>query len=384
MATNVRRQRGLDAIKPYVPGKPIEEVQREYGLTNVLKLASNENPLGPSPRVLEALQAALPMLNFYPDPSAYALCHALARRWNVNPDQVRVGNGADGVIREICVSYLDDGDEVIVSQASFPVYDISVGAMRGRLVKTPMRDYRLDLDAMAAAVGPRTKLIFVCNPNNPTGTMVTAGELDVFLARVPDHVLVVVDEAYYEFVDDPAYPDTLRYVREGMSNLMVLRTFSKSHGIAGLRLGYAIACADLLAPMRACAESFPVNRLALVAGEAALEDTAFLRQSVEVNRVGREYLYCEFARLGLNYLHSQGNFVLVHIGPDAGAVVEGLLRQGLIVRPCAGYDMPEWVRVTVGAPAHNERLVRALEKVLAALQADLAGAAGYSVGRLGK
>ena len=294
----IKPQRGLAAIKPYTPGKPIEEVQREYGLTDVIKLASNENPLGPSPKVVAALQAALLGLNFYPDAQAYALTRGIAARHGVAPDMVRVGNGADGLIRELCVSYLNDDDEVLTSTASFPVYDISTAVMRARMVKTPLKELRFDLDAIAEAITDRTKLIFLCNPNNPTGNIVTADEVAAFMPRVPDHVIVVFDEAYYEFVDSPDYPDSLAYVKSGLyPNAVVLRTFSKAYGIAGIRLGYGIAQPTLLAPLRASTESFPVNRLAQIAGLAALEDDEFMALTIAVNAAGREYLYREFDRL---------------------------------------------------------------------------------------
>ncbi|MBM4460639.1 MAG: histidinol-phosphate transaminase, partial [Chloroflexi bacterium] len=375
MPTAVRRQRGLDALRPYTPGKPIEEVQREYGISDVVKLASNENPLGPSPKVMAALQAALPQMHLYPDAQGYALRQALARHHDVRPDQVRIGNGADGLIRELCAAFLEDGDEVVVSRSSFPVYDISSAVMRGRLVKTPLRDYRLDLTAMAQAITPAAKLVFIANPNNPTGTINTAAEVEAFMAQAADHALVVFDEAYYEFVDSADYPDTLRYVREGRPNVIVLRTFSKSHGIAGLRLGYGIANPEVLAPLMACSESFPVNRLAQIAGIAALEDREFLEQTIAANRAGREYLYRMCDRLYLFYLPSHGNFVLVHIGPAAQTVFELLLRQGIIVRTCVAYDLPEFLRISVGTAEQNERLARGLE---AALRTARSGCCGRS------
>ncbi len=360
----IHQQRGLAAIKPYVPGKPIEEVQREYGLTDIVKLASNENPLGPSPKVVAALQAALPELNFYPDAQAYALCRAIAARYCVAPDMVRVGNGADGLIRELCVSYLADDDEVLTSVSSFPVYDISAAVMRGRLVKTPLRDLRFDLEAIAAAITGRTRLIFLCNPNNPTGTIVTSDEVAAFMRRVPDSAIVVFDEAYHEFVDAPEYGEGLAYVKGGRRNVIVLRTFSKAYGIAGIRLGYGIAHPDLLAPLRASTESFPVNRLAQVAGLAALEDDAFMARTVAVNAAGRAQLYREFDRLGLPYAPSHTNFILVHIGPEAKTVYQELLKRGVIVRPCTGYDLPEHLRVSIGTEAQNARFIAALEAVL--------------------
>lgn len=363
----VKPQRGLSAIRPYVPGKPIEEVQREYGLTDIIKLASNENPIGASPVVVQALMEALPQLNVYPDAQAYRLRHALGAHHGVDPEMIRVGNGADGVIRELCVSYLNDDDEMLTSCSSFPVYDISAAVMRARLVKTGLTpELRFDLRAMADAITPRTRLIFVCNPNNPTGSIVTAAEVERFIARVPDTAIVVFDEAYYEFVDDPDYPDTLPYILEGRKNVCILRTFSKAYGIAGIRVGYAIASAELLAPMRSCAESFPVNLLAQIAGEAALKDGEFLRRTVKVNAEGREFLYRQFDRLGIPYVRSQTNFLLARLGPEAKQVYTELLKRGIIVRPCTGYDLPEYLRITVGDQSQNERLVATLESILQA------------------
>lgn len=366
----VRPQRGLGEIRPYVPGKPIEEVQREYGLSDVVKMASNENPLGPSPRAVAALAKVLPRLNLYPDGESYELRQALARHLGVEPEQVGVGNGADGVIMQVCLAYLDEGDEVVVSRSSFPIYDIYTHVMRARLVKVPLREYRLDLEGMAEAVSGRTKLVFVCNPNNPTGTMVTGEEIEQFLTRVPDEVLVVFDEAYYEFVDSEEAPDTLAYVRQGRKNVLVVRTFSKIYGLAGIRLGYAVADAQTLEPLMQVKEPFAVNLMAQAAGVAALEDREFVAATVAANREGRQFLYEAFERLGLFYVPSQTNFVLVQVGLQAAAVVEGLLAQGVIVRPCGGYDLPEFIRITVGSPQQNARLVQALGEVLTALNTD--------------
>lgn len=366
MTSLVKPQSGLDDISTYVPGKPVEEVQRELGLADVIKLASNENPQAPAPKAVAAIQAAVAKLNFYPDGASHELRRALAAHLGVRPDQVAVGNGADGLIMETCMAYLEDGDEVIVSRSSFPVYDVYASAMRARVVKTPLRDYGLDLQAMAAAVKPRTKLIFVCNPNNPTGTLVTATEVEAFVQAVPDDVLVVFDEAYYEFVDSPDYPQSLRYVHDGRANVMVLRTYSKVYGLAGIRLGYAIADPEVFAPLHKIREPFAVNSLAQVAGVAALQDTEYLQRSVAANAAGREYLYREFGRLGLSFVRSHTNFVLLSIGSQAADVARRLLAAGVIVRPCGGYELPECLRITVGDPAQNARLIEALK---AALQA---------------
>jgi histidinol-phosphate aminotransferase len=368
--TPIRPQRGLDPIKAYVPGKPIEEVQREYGLQDVIKLASNENPMEPPPKTLAALKDALRRLNSYPDGQSYYLRQALAARLGVNSEQVTVGNGVDGIIMQTCLAYLDDTSEVIVSQSSFPVYDIYTHVMRAKLIKTPARNYGLDLDAMAGAINERTKIIFVCNPNNPTGTMNTAAEVEALMAKVPDHVLVVFDEAYFEFVDSPNYPDTLRYIREGRKNILIMRTYSKIFALAGIRLGYGIADPEILAPMSKIKEPFAVNLLAQVAGIAALEDDAYRQASVAANHAGRLFLYRECERLGLFYVKSHANFVLVRVGPQAGRIFQHLLEKGVIVRPCNGYDLPEFVRITVGNPAQNARLIETLETVLRTLGAS--------------
>jgi histidinol-phosphate aminotransferase len=367
MSTRVQPQRGLDAIQPYVPGKPIEEVQREYDLDDVIKLASNENPLGPSPQAVRAIRDALPRLNVYPDSQSYSLRHAIAQRFGISADHVVVGNGADGVILQTCMAYLDDQSEVVVSRSSFPVYDRFTHAMRASLIKTPLRDYRLDLEAMADAITQRTKLIFVCNPNNPTGTIVTADEVDAFMGRVPDHVLVIFDEAYYELVDSDVYPETLTYLRDGRRNVMVMRTFSKVYGIAGVRLGYAFAAPEVLAPLNQVKEPFAVNLPAQAAGIAALEDQAFLERSVAANHAGRLALYQQFDRLGLPYIESHANFILVEFGPDALTIQERLLKRGVIVRGCVSYDLCDFLRITVGNETQNARLTAALEGILLTL-----------------
>jgi len=362
--THVRQQRGLNAIKAYVPGKPIDEVQREYGLKNVIKLASNENPLGPSPKALAVMKESLSRVNSYPDAQNHNLLKALAEHLGIRPEQLTVGNGADGLIMQTCLAYLDEQSEVIVSQSSFPVYDIYTHVMRAALVKIPLRNFGLDLEAMLQAISDKTKLIFVCNPNNPTGTIITAAKVEAFMNRVPKHMLVIFDEAYYELVDSPDYPDSLRYIRDGCTNIMIMRTFSKIYGLAGIRLGYAIAQPEILAPLNKVKEPFSVNLLAQAAGVAALEDQAFLEKTVASNHAGRIYLYGEFERLGLPYINSHTNFVLVRIGPQATVVQEMLLNKGVIVRPCTGYDLPLFLRITVGSQTQNVRFIEALESTL--------------------
>jgi histidinol-phosphate aminotransferase len=364
MTGQPEHQPGLDNLSPYVPGTPIEEVQRKYGLEDVIKLASNENPLGPSPRAIEAIKEALPRLNMYPDGQSYYLRQAIAEHLGFEMEQVSVGNGADGIIMQTCMAYLDEESEVIVSRSSFPVYDIYTHVMRARLTKIPMRDFRLDLEAMGAAIGEETKLVVICNPNNPTGTIVTADEVEAFMAQVPDHVLVIFDEAYYELVASDEYPDTLQYLRAGRDNVMTVRTYSKVYGIAGVRLGYAIGMPDLIASLNRVKEPFAVNLLAQAAGIAALEDEEFLQKSVAANHEGRIYLYHEFDRLGLPYLESHANFVLVDFGEQALEIQQQLMERGVIVRPCTAYDLHEFLRITVGTPVQNARLIETLEDLL--------------------
>ena len=364
MKIRVAPQPGLDSIPPYKPGRSIEEIQRQYGVQDVIKLASNENPLGASPKALVVLVQSFSRVNLYPDGQCFNLRNALAQKLDVKPEQIIVGNGEDGLILETCMAFLDENSEVIVSKSSFPVYDIYSCAMRARMVKTPLKNNGLDLEAMAGAITGQTRLIFVCNPNNPTGTIVSAAEVTRFIERVPDDVLVIFDEAYLEYVDDPHFPDSLKYVREGRENVVVMRTFSKIYGLAGLRLGYAIGAPATLAHLYCVKEPFSVNMLAQIAGEAALGDDEFLERTLVVNRSGRDYLYKEFDRLYLSYLKTQANFILVDLGPRASEIVEKLMQKGVIIRPCVAYDLPAFARISIGSAEQNQRLIKTLEEVI--------------------
>jgi len=365
MTTHPRPQRGLDELRPYVPGKPIEDVKREYGLTDVIKMASNENPLGSSPKAVEAIMKAATGLNIYPDGASYDLRTALAQHFNVDFAQIAVGNGADDLILQLSMAYLADDDEVVTSRSSFAMYDVYAQAMRAKMIKTPLADgYCIDLNAMAEAISDRTRLVFVCNPNNPTGTMSTAAQIDAFLDRVPDHVLCVLDEAYNELVESTEYPDSLRYVREGRPNVIVLRTFSKVYGLAGIRLGYGFAHPDVVNTLNKIKPAFSVNLLAQAAGIAALEDTEFLQQTVDTNRAGRHQLIDGCHHLGLEVAESHTNFILVQVGSDAPAIQQRLLENGVIVRPCTGYDLPDFLRVSIGTEAENARFLTVLAKLL--------------------
>lgn len=365
MSRGIHQQHGLDSIKPYVPGKPIEDVKREYGLDDIIKLASNENPLGVSPKALAAMEHSLKELNKYPDGAGYKLRTALATHFGVDMAHVAIGNGADDLIQELSMAYLEDGDEVVVSKSSFPMYDIYAAAMRAQVVKTPLTDdLGIDLDAMADAMTDRTKLVYVCNPNNPTGKIVSAHDVDAFIQRVPKNVLVILDEAYFEMVDSAEYPDSLAYVREGRSNIVVLRTFSKVYGLAGIRVGYGFSHPDVIRTLLRIKPPFNVNVLAQAAGIAALGDHEFVAKSVDGNREGRRFLMREFDRLDLTYAESHTNFVLVCIGANAADVQQRLLERGIIVRPCVGYDLPEYLRVSIGTTEQNERFIDTLREIL--------------------
>ena len=365
MSRGIHQQYGLDSIKAYVPGKPIEDVKREYGLDDVIKLASNENPFGVSPKALAAMEAAMCRLNQYPDSAGYEFRSALAKHFNVDMSQVAIGNGADDLILELSMAYLEDGDEVVASESSFPMYEMYASAMRARMIKTPLTDdLGIDLDAMAEAITDRTKIVYVCNPNNPTGTIVGADEVDAFIQRVPESVIIVLDEAYVEMVDSTDFPDSLAYVREGKKNVFVMRTYSKVYGLAGIRIGYGFAPSDIMDTMLRIKPPFNVNVLAQAAGIAALADTEFVAQSVDGNKEGRQYLYREFDLLGLRYSESHTNFILVRIGSNALAVQQGLLERGIIVRPCVGYELPDFLRVSIGTMEQNERFILELGTIL--------------------
>jgi histidinol-phosphate aminotransferase len=351
-------------IAPYEPGKPIEELERELGITNVIKLASNENPLPPSERVLTALADALAHLNRYPDGSGYYLRQAVARRHGVTPDHVVLGNGSNDLIELVVRAFLRAGEEAVIPHPSFVVYPMIVQAVGGIRVVVTLKDQRLDLEAMARAITPMTKLVFIANPNNPTATIVTAEEVEDFMARVPDKVIVVFDEAYLEFAQGPDFPDSLSYVRQGRK-VVTLRTFSKAASLAGLRVGYAIADPDCVSLLNRIRQPFNVNSLAQVAALAALQDESHILECLRMIEAGRHFLYEEFGAMGLKYTPSRANFILVDVGRSATDVFNWLLKEGVIVRPMTSFGMETCLRVTVGTPEENRRFVKALKKVLA-------------------
>ena len=350
-------------IAPYEPGKAIEELERELGLKDVIKLASNENPLPPSERVLKAIIEALPHLNRYPDGNGYYLRQALANRHGVTAEHLVLGNGSNDLIELMVHAFLRPGEEAVIPHPSFVVYPMIVQAAGGIRVVVTLKDHRLDLEAMARAITPMTKLVFIANPNNPTATIVTAEEVETFMARVPDRVVVIFDEAYVEFAQGPDFPDTLEYLRQGR-RVVVLRTFSKAASLAGLRVGYAIADPDCIALLNRVRQPFNVNSLGQVAALAALQDEAHILECLRMIEAGRHYLYDELAAIGVKYIPSRANFILIDVGRSATDVFNWLLKEGVIVRPMTSFGMESCLRVTVGTPEENRRLVKALKKVL--------------------
>ncbi|MDP2168384.1 MAG: histidinol-phosphate transaminase [Thermodesulfovibrionales bacterium] len=348
----------VSSIKPYVPGKPVEELERELGIKGSVKLASNENPLGPSPRAIEALSASLGSLNRYPDGGGYYLKGALSRSLDVKEDELILGNGSNELIDIAVRTFLSPGDEAVMAFPSFVVYPMSVKAQGAKAVEVPLMDMRHDLEAMADVVTPKTKMLFIANPNNPTGTINTKGEIDRLMARLPDGVLVVVDEAYFEYVRNPDYADSLRHFRAGR-DMLILRTFSKIYGLAGLRIGYGIARPEIIREMNKLRPPFNTNSLAQAAAAAALADTGHLERSKDVNENGRRYLYTELSALGVRYTPTEANFIYMPV-KDSASIYDALLRKGVIVRPMG----PGHLRVTIGLPDENARFIEAIKPLL--------------------
>ena len=353
----------LRGLIPYSPGKPIEEVERELGISDSVKLASNENPLGPSPKALVAIREALPGIHRYPDGSGYRLSRALATHWGVSPDQVILGNGSNELLELAGRGFLAPGDEAVYAEQAFVVYDMVAQVTGAAKVTVPLKDFTHDLDALGRAISPRTKMVFVANPNNPTGTAVRPRALLAFLEAVPPEVVVVLDEAYYEYLPREVQPDALTFVRKGRL-VLVLRTFSKIYGLAGLRIGYGIGPAPLIALLNRVREPFNTNALAQVAATAALADHEHVARTRRLTEEGRAFLADQFRALGLGVVPSVANFLLVDVGRPGPVVTSALLRRGVIVRPMAGYGFPTHLRITVGTAAENARCVAALASAL--------------------
>lgn len=358
----------VSSIKPYVPGKPIEELERELGIQNSVKLASNENPLGPSPYVIEKMIQELSStaisigLNRYPDGSGYYLKQAIAEKCSVSMDEIILGNGSNELIDIAVRTFLQPADDAVMANPSFVVYPMSTRAQGARAIEVPLKEYVHDLDAMASAITDKTKIVFVSNPNNPTGTMNRKNEFETFLSRIPDGVLVIVDEAYCEYVTDPDYPESIRYLREGR-DILILRTFSKIYGLAGLRIGYGIGKKEIIAEMNKIRPPFNTSSLAQKAALWALSDERHVEKTREMNRQGKDYLYRELASLGIAYVPTEANFLYIPLEKDSQTVYQKLLERGVIVRPVG----PREIRVTIGLPEENARFVNALHAVMGEL-----------------
>jgi len=355
---------GVRKLTPYQPGKPIAELERELGIAHIVKLASNENPLGPSPKALQAVRAGIAELHLYPDGGGFELKAALAAQLGVDAARLTLGNGSNDVLELVARAFLSPENSAVFSQYAFAVYPIVTQAVGAQARIAPARDYGHDLDAMAGLIDADTRLVFIANPNNPTGTYLRRDELRAFLARLPAHVLAVVDEAYFEYVAEPDYPDATQWLGD-FANLIVTRTFSKAYGLAGLRVGYAVSSAEIADLLNRVRQPFNVNALALAAAAAALSDDGHLRRTVALNRAGLAQLAAAFAARGLSYIPSVGNFITVALGRPAAPVYDALLREGVIVRPIANYGLPTHLRVTVGTAEQNQIFLAALDRVLA-------------------
>ena len=352
-------------IAPYQPGKPISELAREMGLdeASIIKLASNENPLGVSPRARRAIQVVLEGLSRYPDGNGFELKRALSAHYGIAQEQIVLGNGSNDVLELAARAFLTPRDSAIYSQHAFAVYPLAVQAIGAAGIEVPARDFGHDPQAMRRAVRPDTRLMFIANPNNPTGTMLRAEQLEELLTALPPHVLVVLDEAYNEYVPPESRIDSVAWLSR-FPNLVLTRTFSKVYGLAGLRVGYAFAAAGVADLMNRVRQPFNVNSVSLAAAAAALDDTDFVQQSFDLNRIGMKQITGGLARLGIEYIPSFGNFVSFRVN-DAGSVFHKLLKLGVIVRPIASYGMPEYLRVTIGLESENARFLESLEQALA-------------------
>jgi len=348
----------IRTIQPYVPGKPIEELERELGISHSIKLASNENPLGPSPEAVRAIRDSFDDLNRYPDGAGYYLKKALAGTLVVGEDELILGNGSNELLDIAARTFMKAGDEAVMGAPSFVVYGMAVQSVGGTSVQVPLTNYTHDLAAMAKAITPGTKMLFLANPNNPTGTYNTKDAFDRLMENVPDTVLVVVDEAYYEYVDAPDYADSMKHFRSGR-NILILRTFSKIYGLAGLRIGYGIARKDILTDMNRLREPFNTNSVAQKAALAALRDKDHVTHSQKINEEGKQFLYQGLKALGISCVPTQANFIYFPMD-DSPALYSSLLKKGVIIRPMG----PKAVRVTIGLPEENRRFIEALKEVM--------------------
>ena len=360
----------LQHLPVYQPGRPIAEVARELGLVerSVIKLASNENPLGPSPAALGALKKAARQIHLYPDGNAFYLKQKLAANLQVDPQNLILGNGSNDIIEFLGHALMGPGDEVVVSEFCFAIYPIVARLFGANVITVPAKNHGHDLPAMARAITARTKVLFVANPNNPTGTLATAEEVRALINAIPANIVLVMDEAYIEFLEEPL--NLIPLIRSGEKpNLILMRTFSKIHGLAGLRLGYGLAHPEFIAALEKIRQPFNVNSLAQAAGLAALDDVDHIRKTRENNSLGKKFLEDAFTRMGLPFVPSSANFILVQVG-QGQRIFEELQKQGVITRPMGGYKLPEWIRISIGTPRENQRAVKSLKRALKAVAAS--------------
>lgn len=356
-------------LQPYLPGKPVEELERELGIGNAIKLASNENPLGCPPLVKDVLSRASEHIELYPDANAFYLKQKLAQKLGVEENQITIGNGSNDILDLVARSFLDSSAQAIYSQYAFMVYAMvtqacgAQGTVAEAYNRNAMQPYGHDLDAMLASIGDNTRLIFIANPNNPTGTWLEAAELKAFIEQVPDHIAIVVDEAYFEYVDIEQYPDSMQWLKQH-PNLIVTRTFSKIYGIAGLRIGYSVSSPELCDLLNRVRQPFNGNTLALAAAHAALDDVSFVENSRNSNRQGLQSMQAWFDQRGFEYIPSAGNFLSVRFGDSSSRIYQGLLERGVIVRPLANYNMSDFLRISVGTKPQLEQMYHVLDDIL--------------------
>jgi len=354
----------VQALKPYEPGKPLKELEREYGVSEAVKLASNENPLGMSTKAKEAIIAASNDISLYPDGNAFYLKQALALQLsNIDVNQITVGNGSNDILEIIARCFASQDSAIMYSQHAFAVYPIVTQAIGATHQMVAAKDWGHDLAAMRHAVSDKTKVIFIANPNNPTGTYLESNDLFSFVKSIPDNIIIVIDEAYHEYVTQSTYVSAMNWVNE-FNNLIVTRTFSKAYGLAGLRVGYSVSHAAIANVLNRVRQPFNVNSLALAAAQAALSDHSFISDAVSINNCGKEQLYNAFEKMGLSYIPSEGNFIALDVKRDVNILNEALLRKGVIIRPIAAYQMPTYIRVSIGTEVENSRFLEALNEVL--------------------
>lgn len=351
-------------IRPYKPGRPIEEVVRQLGIKEqIIKLASNENPLGPSPKAIEAITKAASDVNLYPDDNCFYLKRKMHEKFGQPPENIIIGSGSVELIELIFKAYVNPGDQVVMSEPSFIMYKIACQIFGGERIAIPLKDYHHDIEAISRAVNHKTKIVILDNPINPAGTIINKNNFERFLKKLPENVLLVLDEAYREYIEDDDYPDSLHYIKKH-NNIIILHTFSKIYGLAGLRVGYGFSDSDIIAALMKVRLPFNVNIIAQIAATAALDDTEYVKESLQNNEAGKKYLYQELNRLDLKYTPTYGNFILVHFTGDVQEVFEKTQQKGLILRTVREYGLPNSLRITIGTPVQNKKLIENLQNII--------------------